>query len=136
MENETYLLGIPLIFLGLLGLTVAASLFVVPEPSADGATVAQSHGGHPTVAEYLVIGIILGAITTVEVALFYVDGLSHNLMVVILIALSALKFMLVVGYFMHLKNDQSILSVFFFGAFALAFALFIVVTATLGSNLI
>lgn len=135
MENATYLLGIPLVLLGLIGLTVAASLFAVPEP-ADGVAVAASHGGHPTVAEYLVIGIVLAAITTVEVALFYVDGLSHNFMVVILLALSAVKFMLVVGYFMHLKSDQSILSVFFFGAFALAFALFIVVTATLGSNLI
>lgn len=136
MENATYLLGIPLVLLGLLGLTVAVSLFAVPEPATDGGAVAKSHGGHPTVAEYLVIGIVLAAITTVEVALFYVDGMSHNVMVVILLVLSAVKFMLVVGYFMHLKSDQSILSVFFFGAFALAFALFIVVTATLGSNLI
>lgn len=136
MENPAYLLGIPLLLVGLIGLTVAFSLFAVPEPDANGAAVAKSHGGHPTVSEYVIIGIILAAITTVEVALFYVEGISHNLMVVVLLGLSAVKFMLVVGYFMHLKTDQTILSVFFFGAFVLAFALFIVVTATLGSNLI
>lgn len=135
MENATYLLGVPLVLLGIIGLTVAASLFAVPE-TAGGTAVAKAHGGHPTVAEYLVIGIVLAVITTVEVALFYVEGFSHNVMVVILMGLSAVKFMLVVGYFMHLKSDQNVLSVFFFGAFALAFALFIVVSATLGSNLI
>ena len=136
MENATYLLGVPLILLGMIGLTAALSLFAVPEPDADGAAVARAHGGHPTVSEYIIVGIVLAAITTVEVALFYVESINHNIMVIILMVLSAVKFMLVVGFFMHLKSDQSILSVFFFGAFALAFAVFIVVSATLGSNLI
>ena len=135
MENPAYVLGIPLLLLGLLGATIAASLFAVPEPAEGRRTVAH-RGGHPSPAEYVVIGIILAAITSVEVALFYVDGISHNAMVVMLIALSAVKFGLVVGYFMHLKQDTRLLSVFFFGGLTLAFAVFIVVVATLGSNLI
>jgi cytochrome c oxidase subunit 4 len=135
MENPAYLLGFPLLLLGAVGLTVAFSIFFMPEDGAASTAIA-GHGGHPTVGEYVIIGIVLAAITTVEVALFYVEGIQHNLLIVMLMALSALKFMLVVGFFMHLKSDAKVLSVFFFGAFALAFALFIVVTATLGSNLV
>ncbi len=136
MENPAYLLGFPLLLLGGIGLTLAFSIFFMPEDGVAGGAAVASHGGHPTAGEYIIIGIVLAAITTVEVALFYVEGIAQGLLIVILMTLSSLKFMLVVGYFMHLKSDAKVLSVFFFGAFALAFALFIVVSATLGSNLI
>jgi hypothetical protein len=50
--------------------------------------------------------------------------------------LSLLKFMLVVGFFMHLRFDNQILSFLFFGGLALAVAVFTVAVATLDAGLV
>jgi cytochrome c oxidase subunit 4 len=90
---------------------------------------------HPSALEYLQIGTILAIVTAVEVALYYID-MDHNLLIVMLLALSALKFALVVMWFMHLKFDSRLFSTFFVGGFLLAFSIFVVVMATLGAGLI
>jgi cytochrome c oxidase subunit 4 len=59
---------------------------------------------HPTPRDYWAIAGILFIITAVEVAVAYIDALS-SVVVPILIVLSAAKFVLVVGWFMHLKFD-------------------------------
>jgi cytochrome c oxidase subunit 4 len=74
-------------------------------------------------------------LTAIEVALYYID-LSHNFLVVVLIALSAAKFAFVVLWFMHLKFDSPLLSRLFATGFFGAIVLFTVVMATLGANLI
>jgi len=54
----------------------------------------------------------------------------------VLLALSAMKFVLVALWFMHLRFDTRLFSILFGGGLALIVALIMVVLATLGSNLI
>src|SRR5712692_7406896 len=89
---------------------------------------------HPGPAEYLRIGLVLAAITSVEVAIYYVD-VSTKLLIVSLLALSAIKFSLVVAWFMHLRFDNRLFSVLMVGGLVLAFALFMVVLAALHAGL-
>ncbi|MEK9658497.1 MAG: cytochrome C oxidase subunit IV family protein [Chloroflexota bacterium] len=77
---------------------------------------------HPGPALYIKIGIILAVLTAIEVAVFYFD-LPQIVMMLILLTLSAAKFVLVVSYFMHLKFDDSR----FTWLFVIPFALMVVV---------
>jgi cytochrome c oxidase subunit IV len=61
--------------------------------------------GHPTWRTYVVIGFILTAITGIEVAIFYIPSMARVLVPTLLI-LSALKFVIVVRFYMHLKFDD------------------------------
>jgi len=80
---------------------------------------AEEHGHHPSPAFYWMIGGILTVITAVEVAIFYVPFLEPVL-VPLLLALSAGKFVLVVMFFMHLKTDSRIFSGLFLSGLVLA----------------
>ena len=75
----------------------------------------RGHGaGHATTATYLAIAAILAIITVVEVGVFYVPAFKPVLAPTLL-ALSALKFSLVVMFYMHLKYDHRL----FTGVFVL-----------------
>lgn len=70
---------------------------------------------HPGPMQYIRIAVILTLITSVEVAVYYIPALESAL-VYILLALSAVKFVLVVGYYMHLKFDNKLFrNIFVFG---------------------
>ncbi|HEY0673435.1 MAG TPA: cytochrome C oxidase subunit IV family protein [Longimicrobiales bacterium] len=75
--------------------------------------------GHPTWRTYVVVGFILTAITAIEVAIFYIESLSAVLVPSLLI-LSALKFAIVVLFYMHLKFDSKIFGRVFFAPLFLA----------------
>lgn len=77
---------------------------------------------HPGPKQYVVIALILAVITAIEVWVYYVPALLPYIFP-ILIALSAIKFIMVVGYFMHLKFDHSSFRWFFGGGLALALTL-------------
>ena len=94
-----------------------------------------THKVHPSAKEYVRIGLILAVLTSFEVWLSY-SGMRHSLMIPMLWAASALKFALVALWFMHLRFDNRIFSTLFVGGFALAAAVFVVVLATLGGNLV
>ena len=67
---------------------------------------AEAHPDHhPGPRQYLVVGGVLAVLTALEVGAFFLT-LSSALVVFILLALSAAKFVLVVGYFMHLRFDN------------------------------
>jgi cytochrome c oxidase subunit 4 len=136
MENPEYLTGIPLLLIGAFGAFIAFTLFAVPD-EADGARTRVRHAaaGHPDPIQYVVIGLTLAFITAVEVALYYLD-LNFKFLVIALLALSLLKFMLVVGFFMHLRFDQRIFSILFFGGLGLAIAVFTVAVTTLQAGLV
>jgi cytochrome c oxidase subunit 4 len=136
MENPEYVTGIPLILLGAFGLFIAFTLFAVPD-QGDGARTRVRHapGAHPDPIQYVVVGLTLAFITLVEVALYYIE-LNFNVLVVTLILLSALKFLIVVGFFMHLRFDPRIFSILFFGGLVLAIAVFTVAISTLGAGLV
>lgn len=79
---------------------------------------------HPSEIQYIKIAIILAIVTIVEVAIYYVDAL-RPVLVPALVILSAGKFVMVVGYFMHLKFDDKKLAWIFSAALVVSLAVFI-----------
>ncbi len=78
------------------------------------------HTGHPTPFTYFRVAMILSAITAVEVGVFYVEGLGHGI-IPVLVVLSSAKFALVAMFYMHLRYDAKLFSALFVGGLALAF---------------
>jgi len=76
---------------------------------------------HATTGIYLRIAAILVMITLVEVGVFYVPAFQGAL-VPILLVLSAVKFALVVMFYMHLKFDNKFFTFLLGGPLLLAFA--------------
>ncbi|MEO5510347.1 MAG: cytochrome C oxidase subunit IV family protein [Longimicrobiales bacterium] len=74
---------------------------------------------HASVRTYVIVGIILTAITGVEVAIFYIDAMQ-GILIPVLMVLSVVKFVTVVQFFMHLRYDNKVLSRVFFGPLMLA----------------
>ena len=68
---------------------------------------------HPSPRKYVLIAVILGALTALEVGLFYVQA-TAALVVWMLLLTSLAKFLLVVGFFMHLRFDDRRFAVLFF----------------------
>ena len=77
------------------------------------------HTGHPSALTYFKVAMILAAITTVEVVVFYATWLGHGIIPVLAI-LSIAKFAMVAMFFMHLKYDAPLFSALFVGGLALA----------------
>jgi cytochrome c oxidase subunit 4 len=70
---------------------------------------------HPGAKTYVIIGVILAVITLAEV-FFYTQESVRAILVPLLLALSASKFVLVVGFYMHLRFDHPLFTgVFGFG---------------------
>lgn len=88
---------------------------------------AEEHS-HPGPRQYIVIGAILAVITLIEFGVFYLS-LDPALMTWIILTLSASKFMLVVGYFMHLKFDDARFSALFFSPFVIMISIAVVLMA-------
>jgi cytochrome c oxidase subunit 4 len=107
------------------------------EAEAAEAEVHLEPGGHahPGAAEYITIGVILAVVTSVEVALYYVD-MSTTALLITMMPLSWIKFVLVVLWFMHLKFDSPLFRQLFFGGLALAIIVFAVALATIGGKLV
>src|SRR5713226_974295 len=59
---------------------------------------------HPTDGVYIVVALVLAVLTAIEVGLYYAKGGSLN--TVALLALMAVKFVIVAGFFMHLRFDS------------------------------
>src|SRR5687768_5929527 len=70
---------------------------------------------HPGPRTYVLVGVVLAIITAIEVWAYTVEQLQPVL-VPILLGLSAAKFVLVVGFYMHLRFDHPLFTgVFGFG---------------------
>jgi len=98
-----------------------------PREGADVHVGPSVEHGHPSAQKYIAIGVILAVITAVEVAVYYLD--IGPLLSPILLILSAVKFSMVVMYFMHLKFDSRLFSSFFVGGMILAGAVMIALLA-------
>lgn len=138
-EDPRYLLGLPLAALGLLGLMIAISPIELrrPQQQAAGyaAVVAPGADHHPPPSVYVTVGIILAVITMVEVGVYYMN-IAQGALIGVLLALSAMKFVMVILWFMHLRFDNKLFSVFFAGALLLVTALLVVVLTSLGAGLV
>jgi cytochrome c oxidase subunit 4 len=60
---------------------------------------------HPTPGQYVRIGILLAALTALEVSLFYIE-LTDAVRVTSMLTLMVVKFATVVAFYMHLKFDS------------------------------
>ena len=74
---------------------------------------------HPTPRTYLIIAALLAVITGVEVGIFYIEAIE-DVIIPMFFVLSAVKFALVAMFYMHLKFDERLFSVFFVGGLILA----------------
>ncbi len=95
--------------------------------------MSEAHN-HPTPAMYWKIAGALAVITAIEVAMFYIDQ-SFELgffNAAILLFLSTIKFVVVVGWFMHMRYEKSLISRFFTVGFLLAIGVYLVVLAAMG----
>jgi cytochrome c oxidase subunit 4 len=92
--------------------------------------VAHNQHSHPTNKYYIVVGVILIALTVLEVFgyLGEVNGtLGSGAAATIILVLSAAKFLLVVALYMHLKFDHKL----FTGVFVFPAALAILVIGSM-----
>lgn len=101
-------------------------------PSDAGTHPADAEAGHhhPTERQYVLVAIFLAVITAVEVALYYIDTGALN--VPLLLILAIVKFVSVVGYFMHLKFDSRLFRNLFVTGLVLAIIVYAIFLATLG----
>jgi cytochrome c oxidase subunit 4 len=83
---------------------------------AHGHSPDEAH--HPDARQYTVIAIILTVLTVMEIGVYYV---------------SFFKFVLVAGYYMHLRFDSRVYSVFFVFPLILAGLILFSLTMLLGS---
>lgn len=77
---------------------------------------------------YVRIAAILGIITGLEVSTYYVD--FGPLFLPALLIMMAIKFVMVVSYFMHLKFDNKIFSMMFYAGLILAIGVYYAALAT------
>jgi cytochrome c oxidase subunit 4 len=81
----------------------------------------HAHGDHPTAGTYVKVGVILTIITIIEVWAYYIPSLvASPIFVPALLIMSALKFVIVVMFYMHLKYDHRLFRALFTGPFIVA----------------
>ena len=98
------------------------------EPAASHAGEESDHHAmgeehaHPTWSTYWKIALILTAITILEVWAYYVPSfVASRAFVPALLIMSAVKFVIVVMYYMHLKFDHKLFRALFVGPLIIAF---------------
>ncbi len=116
-------------------MTLAESKGIKRPQEHEAAARQAGERAHPGPLEYARIGLILAVITAVEVGIFYLD-IAQWALVTILVVLSAVKFGMVVLWFMHLRFDNRLFSWLLVGGLMLTGVLFVVVLSTLGGGLI
>ena len=89
--------------------------------------MSENHIEHPTPKRYVQIAIVLGILTAIEIALYYTEDIVGVFTDPILIILAVGKFIIVVGWFMHLRFENKMINRFFAGGMILALFLFAIV---------
>lgn len=87
---------------------------------------------HTTALTYVKIAIVLAILTVSEVIVWYLP-IPDIALTLMLIALSIAKFVLVVGYFMHLKTDSRLYSAMFVWGLCVAIAVVLAMMGLYGS---
>lgn len=99
---------------------------------ASAAVASHDDAGAHTIgqAQYIRVAIILALVTAAEVGLYYteLDGLK---LVSVLAGMAAVKFAMVVAYFMHLRFDGQLLRRMFVTGIVLACCVYFVALVTL-----
>jgi cytochrome c oxidase subunit 4 len=90
-------------------------------PEIDVHAMGEVHE-HPTWREYKWVALILTLITVVEVWVYYTPFSKSALFVPALLIMSAVKFAIVVLFYMHLKYDHKLFKALFTGPLIIAMA--------------
>ena len=76
---------------------------------------------HPTWSTYWKVAVVLTVITAVEVWIYYIPSfVASRLFVPSLLIMSAVKFVTVVAFYMHLRYDHKLFRVLFTGPLIIA----------------
>jgi cytochrome c oxidase subunit IV len=89
----------------------------------------SEHTGHKPDSFYIKVALILGAITAGEVYASYAEWLG-DVFIPLLLIMMAIKFLMVVSLFMHLKFDHKIFSYLFYAGLILAIFVYVAALAT------
>ena len=93
---------------------------------ADHASMGEVHE-HPTWKQYKWVALILTLITVVEVWVYYIPSfVATKLFIPALLIMSAVKFAIVVMFYMHLKYDHKLFRALFTGPLIIAIITLIV----------
>ena len=115
-------------------------------PSSDSLASAEAHAAagevheHPNWSTYKWVALILTVITIVEVWVYYIPAfVASRLFVPALLTMSAVKFVIVVLFYMHLKYDHKLFRALFTGPLMIAMAtivslLFLFAKLTIGAH--
>jgi cytochrome c oxidase subunit IV len=99
-------------------------------PPAETDAHAEAHE-HPSDGKYIVVAIILAILTALEVWTHFWDQPSTTLLVVTLVPMMIAKFIIVAGWFMHLRYDNPLFLWVFFAGIVIAVAVYLVAMATM-----
>lgn len=97
----------------------------------------EGHARHPTFMQYVVVAVFLFVITAIEFIIIFPEYRLGAATVPVLILLSAVKFAIVIMFYMHLKFDHKLFTWIFLGGLALGFTVgvsLLVLFASLGST--
>ena len=89
------------------------------------------HGAHPTDVQYMLVALILAVLTAIEVTISYAKGLG-DFSAPLLLILAAIKFFLVVSFFMHLRFDNRVFRRLLVTGVVLAITVYTIVFFELG----
>jgi len=96
---------------------------------ADAGTGADEHESHDvTDRQYIIIALLLAVLTAAEVAVSYLD--LGAWLVPTLLVMMAIKFVTIVGYFMHLKFDSPIFKAVFWVGVGMSVVLYGIMLTT------
>ncbi len=95
-------------------------------PTAEAPREQEELAHHPSPRKYVWVAIILAVVTAIEVAIYYIPSIADRpgLLIPSLLFFALIKFIMVAGYFMHLKFDSRVFRRFFVTGLILALAIF------------
>jgi cytochrome c oxidase subunit 4 len=85
---------------------------------------------HPSDFQYVMIALFLAVVTGAEVALYYIKSLDFLVLAGLLTVLMIVKFVTVVGFFMHLRFDSKVFRWIFTTGLLLATFVYVVALST------
>jgi cytochrome c oxidase subunit 4 len=85
---------------------------------------------HPSDSKYIKIALILGVLTALEVATFYIEDELGAALIPLLMAMMIVKFWIVAAFFMHLRFDSKLFTRVFVSGLLLSVAVYVGALAT------
>jgi cytochrome c oxidase subunit IV len=105
--------------------------FTHTNPDIDVHSMGEVHE-HPTWKQYKWVAIVLTLITVVEVWVYYTPFSKSPLFAPVLLVMSAVKFAIVVLFYMHLKYDHRLFKALFTGPLLIAISTLIALLLVFG----